>query len=65
MPRAAQRFIPREPDAIRRETRSLALTCDVNNLCNEPYATYAGKSDRMATTIVDFVTVTFGVSERF
>jgi TonB-dependent receptor len=42
-----------------------SLTLDVNNIFNEPYRTYVGKSDRMATTIVNFVTVTFGVSGRF
>jgi TonB-dependent receptor len=44
---------------------AVSLTLDVNNIFNEPYQTYLGKADRMGTTIVNFVTVTFGVSGRF
>ena len=44
---------------------AVSLTFDVNNIFNEPYRVYIGKADRMGTMIVNFVTVTFGVSGRF
>jgi iron complex outermembrane recepter protein len=44
---------------------AVSLTCDVTNIFNEPYRVYIGTADRMGTTIINFVTVTFGVSGRF
>lgn len=44
---------------------ALSLTLDVNNIFNEPYRVYIGKADRMGTQIVNFVTMTVGVSGRF
>ena len=44
---------------------SLSLTCDVSNLFNEPQVLYVGVADRMYSTTMNFVTVTFGVSGRF
>jgi len=44
---------------------SLSLTCDVSNLLNEPQRLYFFVPDRMSNTIVNFVTITFGVSGRF
>ncbi len=44
---------------------TLTLTCDISNLTNEPQRLYVGIPDRMHTTIINFVTVTFGVSGRF
>jgi TonB-dependent receptor len=44
---------------------AVSLTLDINNVFNEPYRTYIGKADRMGTTIINFVTMTFGISGRF
>jgi hypothetical protein len=44
---------------------ALSLTCDISNLFNEPQALYVGAADRMYSTIMNFITVTFGVSGRF
>jgi iron complex outermembrane recepter protein len=44
---------------------TLTLTCDVANLFNEPQKLYAGFRDRTQDIIVNFVTVTVGVSGRF
>ncbi len=44
---------------------SLSLTCDITNIFNSPQRLYVGVPDRMHTTTINFVTVTFGVSGRF
>ena len=44
---------------------AVSLTLDINNIFNEPYRVYIGRADRMGTTIVNFVTMTVGVSGRF
>jgi outer membrane receptor protein involved in Fe transport len=44
---------------------TLTVTCDVANLFNEPQELYAGFRDRTQDTIINFVTVTVGVSGRF
>lgn len=44
---------------------AVTLTLDVNNIFNEPYRVYIGKANRMGTTTLNFVTMTFGVSGRF
>jgi TonB-dependent receptor len=43
----------------------VSLTLDINNIFNEPFRVYMGKADRMSTTTINFVTLTFGVSGRF
>jgi TonB-dependent receptor len=44
---------------------TVTLTCDVSNLTNEPQVWYVGIPDRMNTTIINFITITFGISGRF
>jgi TonB-dependent receptor len=44
---------------------TLAFTCDISNLFNEPQRLYVGIPDRMQNTTINFVTITFGVSGRF
>jgi TonB-dependent receptor len=44
---------------------ALSLTLDINNIFNEPYRVYVGRAERMGTTTINFVTMTFGVSGRF
>ena len=44
---------------------SLTLTCDISNLFNEPQRLYVWIPDRLQDTIINFVTITFGVSGRF
>jgi TonB-dependent receptor len=44
---------------------SLTLTCDVANLFNEPQQLYSGFANRTQDIILNFVTVTVGVSGRF
>jgi iron complex outermembrane recepter protein len=44
---------------------SLAFTCDVANLFNEKQRLYRGSPDRLYDVMINFVTVTVGVSGRF
>jgi TonB-dependent receptor len=44
---------------------AVSLTLDVANLFNEPQRLYIGTPDRMQNTIINFVTITAGVSGRF
>jgi TonB-dependent receptor len=44
---------------------SLSLTCDVANIFNEPQELYQGFTNRKQDVIINFVTVTLGVSGRF
>jgi iron complex outermembrane receptor protein len=44
---------------------AVSLTLDVANLFNEPQRIYVANPDRMQTTIINFITVTAGVSGRF
>ncbi len=44
---------------------SVSLTLDIANLFNEPQRIYRGNPDRPQTTIINFITVTAGVSGRF
>ncbi len=44
---------------------AVSLTLDIANLFNEPQRLYVGNPDRMQNTIINFVTITAGVSGRF
>ena len=44
---------------------AVSLTLDVANLLNEPQRFYVGNAARMQSTIINFVTVTGGISGRF
>ena len=44
---------------------AVSLTCDINNLFNEPQRLYRGIPDRMARTIINGTTINGGVSGRF
>ena len=44
---------------------TLTFTCDVANLFNEPQKLYVGNPSRTQDIIINFVTVTLGVSGRF
>ena len=44
---------------------ALSLTLDVANLFNEPQRFYIGSPNRMQSTIINFVTISGGVSGRF
>ncbi|WP_414663145.1 TonB-dependent receptor [Horticoccus sp. 23ND18S-11] len=44
---------------------AVSLTFDVANLFNEPQRFYVGTPDRMQSTIINFVTISGGISGRF
>jgi len=44
---------------------AVSLTLDVANLLNEPQRFYVGNASRMQSTIINFVTLTGGISGRF
>ena len=44
---------------------AVSLTLDIANLFNEPQRIYIGNPDRMQSTIMNFVTITAGISGRF
>jgi iron complex outermembrane recepter protein len=44
---------------------AVSLTLDIANLFNEPQRLYVGTPDRMQNTIINFVTITAGISGRF
>jgi TonB-dependent receptor len=44
---------------------AVSLTLDVANLLNEPQRVYVGNPDRLQTAIINFVTITGGITGRF